>query len=283
MSITRVNTNFDAIFSANMLKQTELQLQRAMMRISSGKRINYAADDPTGVGQLTQAKASLGGSRQAQRNIQEDLAMLQFVDGVMQTFEDKVIELRDMAVRGANDATLSTDQQTSLATQFTNSLLDLASAKMDEVRWNDKQVMSALAAQNFHVSGISGTTGGFTIAANAMRMNSTNQGTAGTSFAAATVATAAGAQAALTTLSTALTAIGTARAGVGTAMSRLEYALEEQMNMEVNYASAVSTIGDANMADEISKLTTAQIIAQSGAAMLGQANIHSQTLLNILM
>jgi len=253
-----------------------------MARISSGKRINYASDDPTGVGQLTMAKASLGGARQAQMNVQQDLAMLQFADGVMQTFEDKVIQLRDLAIRGANDATLSTTQQSSLNQEFTTGLANLSSGRMGAITWNGKTIMTtATAAMNFQYGGQSGDV--FTLTTNALRMNSTNQGAGGTDFSGGTVDTAANSLTALGNIDTALTGIATARATVGSAMERLEYALEEQMTMETNYAAAVSTIGDADIAAEISKLTTSQILSQSASAMLGQANIHAQTLLNILM
>jgi len=285
MSITRVNTNFDAIFATNALRGTELQMQNAMARISSGKRINYASDDPTGVGQLTMAKASLGGARVAQQNAQEDLAFLQFADGVMQTFEDKLIELRDIALRGANDATLNDAQAQSLANSYNNVIAaagELGSTRMDVVEWNGKAIFSAAVAANPYTFQFGGqATDMFTI--NIATLNTDTVLGVTTTLATTSAAIAATATAALGELDTALDTMASERSNVGIAMQRLQYGLEEQMNMEVNYASAVSTIGDADMATEISKLTTAQILSQSGAAMLGQANIQAQTLLNILM
>ena len=272
MSITRVNTNFDAIFATNVLKQTETQLQKAMMRLSTGKRINYASDDPTGVGQLTVAKASLGGSRQAQQNIQETLSMMQFADGVIANFEDKVIELRDIAMKILNDATLSTTQITALEAVYDEEMASLAAGRMAAIEWNGKALFDG-SATGMTVQYGGGATDSFsTLDIN--QLDSATQGSGG----GADISSRA-----LADLDSALEAIGTERGELGSAMQRLQYALEEQGTMEVNYASAVSTLGDADLAAEISKLTTSQIISQSAAAMLGQANIHSQTLLNILM
>ena len=287
MSITRVNTNFDAIFSTNTLKQTELQLQKAMARVSSGKRINYASDDPMGVGMLTMAKASLGGARVAQQNIQESLAMLQFADGVMQNFEDKIIELRDLAIRAANDATLTDGQKDALGEEYSKISDQLANGVMKGVKWNGKDLFSAgAAAITVQVGG--GSTDNFTFDIN--QLDNSTQGGTGGDFGAEDISSAGDPAAALTALDLALNGDGTTldgisgeRARIGAVMKQLEYSLESQLNLETNYASAVSTIGDADMAAEISKLTTAQIISQTASAMLGQANIHSQTLLNILM
>ena len=282
MSITRVNTNFDAIFATNALKQTERQLQNAMARIATGKRINYASDDPAGVGQLTIAKAQLSGARVSQQNAQESLALLQFADGVMQTFEDKLIELRDVCIEGMNSATLSDDQASALAGGYNTAIATtgiLGTARMATMSWNGKTIFDgANGTLEFAYGGGANDTFTLTIA----QLDSTTLAvTATLGVTAATMATTAAT--ALAEVDAALVTLAGERSNVGTGMMRLEYALEEQMTAETNFAAAVSSIGDADMASEISRLTTSQILSQSAAAMLGQANIHSQTLLNVLL
>jgi len=284
MSITRVNTNFDAIFASNAIKATERQLQTAMARISSGKRINYASDDPTGVGHLTQAKAMLSGTRQAEMNIQQDISMLQFADGVISGFEDKVIQMHDMALRAINDATLTTAQATALSNEFTGIRDTMASAKMNGIEWNGKALFGPAPKTVAYFQTGAQLTDTFALATvNDLVVNNTTQGGTAADFSASVITSQATAIVAEPVLMTALDNISTVRANIGSVMERLELTLEGQMNMETNYASALSTIGDADMASEISKMTTCQILAQSGAAMLGQANIQAQTLLNILM
>lgn len=283
MSITRVNTNFDAIFASNALKQIEKQLQHSMARISTGKRINTAADDPTGIGQLTLAKAMLSGTRQAQMNIQQDLAMLQFADGYIASFEDKVIQLHDLALRALNDATLSTTQQTSLAAEFASIRDSMTAAITAGVKWNGKAIFAvATTVPTFQVGPqLTDTFAMSTV--NDLVVNNATQGGTATSFAASVITTAITAATAEPLLVTALGNIATVRANIGRTMERLGYALDDQMSMETNYAAAMSTIGDTDMAAEIANMTTSQILSQSATAMLGQANVQSQTLLKLLM
>jgi len=283
MSITRINTNFDAIFSANALKQTERALQTAMARISTGKRINYASDDPMGVGMLTQFKSTLSGTRVAQQNIQEGIAMLQFADGVVGSFEDKLIQLKDIALRAGNSATLSSDQVTALNNEFDTIKDSMSKTTMDAIKWNGKAIAAAAtSAYSFQIGPQKGDTVAFA-ARSSLEVNWLRQGGVAGSFSGLGVLNTISANAALSMTAVALNNVGTVRSSIGRMMERMQYAIEDLMAQETNFAAAVSTVGDADLAAEISKMTTSQILAQSGAAMLGQANIHAQTLLNILM
>jgi flagellin len=279
MSLTRINTGADALVALNGLRKINNSLSTSLERISSGLRINKAADDPTGVGTLTTARAQLGGIRAAQMNLEQTYSMLSQADGALATIGDALVKMKELAVKGANDATLTTAQITSIGAEY-ESLGDL----IDNISANTKFGEKAL---------LDGDLVGVTVQ---YGPNSTDTlsaidiigGNADHEFATLSpnpqtgFTDAAGAQTAMDDVDAAITALSDLRATTGQYMSLIQSNLSAQLSAEINVASVVSAVGDADLASEISNMARDSILAQSATAALMQANVQSQIVLKLL-
>jgi flagellin len=275
MSISCINTNFDALFARQNIQKLELSMGRSMQRIASGMRVNTAADDPYAVSAIATATAQMNGNRVAQQNIQDGLALLQWADGVASQYADSLQQLRDLALTRANDATLSTTQVTALDTEFGAIHGDYDDAKYStDLTWNGKVIFDSAFTGTFQVG--PGGNENFTVALTTQQFGNTAQAI-GT-----TIATVANATGEIANIDTALDNVNSVRALIGQGMRRLENSLKEQLSMEVNNASTVSSMGDADLASEIGNLARDQILSQSATAIMAQANNSSQLLLQLL-
>ena len=278
MSITRIATNFEALFARQQIQKMEMQSGKAMSRIASGLRINNAGDDPSSISALSQERASMAGARVAQQNLQESTELLKFADSVLAGIENSIIELSTLATRVANDATLSPVQEAAIIANYgaiTASTGSLGATNLNALEWNGVAVANTGLSSTYLALDGAGNQLQLT---NAFAANAWNIGTLGYT-AALTVGTA---NACITTASDALDIVGGYRADIGGILGRLEMNMAQAMSVEVNHASAVSTIGDADLAGEIAQLATSQIVAQAATAMLGQANLQGQIVLSLL-
>jgi len=278
MSLTRINTGADSLVALNGLRKINNSLSTSLERISSGLRINKAADDPTGVGILNTAKAQLGGIRAAQMNLEQTYSMLSQADGALATIGEALVKMKELAVKGANDATLTTAQITAIGAEY-ESLGDL----IDNISANTKFGEKALLAGDLVGVTIQyGPNSSDTLTADIIGSNADHQfvtlsGNAQTGFT-----DAAGAQTAMDDVDAAITALATARATAGQYMNLAQSNLSALLSTEVNVASVVSTVGDSDLAAEISNMARDSILAQSATAALMQSNIQSQIVLKLL-
>jgi len=278
MSITRVNTNYEAMFARQNLVRMEMDMGKSLARISSGKRIVTSADDPSSVAMLAVETAQMRGARVGQQNIQESIEILRFTDAMLGTMEDVLLEMRDLCIRQQNDATLTTGQMSSIDQEYQGLYSSINATSQSSVEWNGKKVMQGeLANNNIQYGGNPGMKMTLSSAAFTTNLDVTTIG-----VAQATISSAANASTALGQIDTALGTLGGYRANYGSMMRLLELQLKDQMAAEHNHAAAVSTIGDADIASEITRMTTSQILAQSATAMLGQANTAPQIVLQLL-
>ncbi|HPI78336.1 MAG TPA: flagellin [bacterium] len=283
MSLTRINTGADSIVALNGLRKINNSLSTSLERISSGLRINKAADDPTGVGTLNTAKAQLGGIRAAQMNLEQTYSMLSQADGALASVGEALVKMKELAIKGANDATLTSAQIASLGNEY-NDLATLIDNIGANTKFGEKGLLDGtgdLGNATIQVGADSADNmSGLDLiglgAATALDFTELS-GTAATAFVDASEALTE-----LGLVDLAVTQLGALRANVGQYMNLLSNNLEHQMAMEVNVASSVSTIGDADLAAEISNMARDSILAQSATAALMQSNIQSQIVLKLL-
>jgi len=283
MSLTRINTGADSLVALNGLRKINFSLSTALERISSGLRINKAADDPTGVGTLNTAKAQLGGIRAAQMNLEQTYSMLSQADGALASVGEALVKMKELAIKGANDATLTSAQIASLGNEY-NDLATLIDNIGANTKFGEKGLLDGtgdLGNATIQVGADSADNmSGLDLiglgAATALDFEELS-GTAATAFVDASEALTE-----LGLVDLAVTQLGALRANVGQYMNLLSNNLEHQMAMEVNVASSVSTIGDADLAAEISNMARDSILAQSATAALMQSNIQSQIVLKLL-
>lgn len=279
MSMLRINTNTESLFAQNNLRKLELSLNTSMQRLSSGLRINTAADDPVGVSILANARAQMNGYRVAQQNVQDNYTAFATADGAFSQIEDALMAARDITIRAANDATMTTAQITQQGVEYAQvaGLIDTIS---DNSRYGSKLLLDGSLNSVTMQVGANQAESLTAIAVTSTGASSTFTAIAG--GAAVSFTTAANALVELGKIDVALAAVATERASIGSYMRLMSDYLTRNMNAEVNHAAVVSSIGDADMAAEVSSMAKDTILAQAATAVIAQANMQAQVVLTLL-
>lgn len=263
----------------HQLNLNAINLNRTLLRLSSGKRINSGADDAAGLGIADSLKASLRALDQSVRNANDGVSVAQIADGVLQ----EIGNLLNRAVQLASESatgTVDDDGRVALNNELT-SIKNEISRIADNTKYNGQELFSSTL-------GLKGTLNVFVgdILAHSsidVTFPTIENGMIGTvNYSGATIDTIANAQTALDTLSEAIAAVASGRAALGAGMNRLQSAAAVIMNQIQNTQAAESGIRDANIAEEIANLTKYQILNQSGIAALTQANANAQSVLALL-
>jgi flagellin len=262
----------------SQLTLNSVSLNRTLLRLSSGRRINTGADDAAGLGIADSLKASMTALNQAVRNANDGLSVAQIADGALEEVGILLNRAVQLAEQAATD-TVGTDGRTALNDELT-SIKDEIERIAAKTTYNGTALLKA--------TGLNGALSVFVGDISAQSSISvtfaiiTTASVGGADLASATLATAVGAKAALTTLDTAISGIASARADLGAGMNRLQAATAVLQNQYQNTQSAESAIRDANIAEEIANLTKYQILNQTGIASLTQANASAQSVLSLL-
>jgi len=294
MSIV-VNTNIGSLNAQRSLAESSRELATAMERLSSGKKINSAADDAAGFAIAERMTAQVRGLNMATKNANDGLAMLSTIENATNDVTDMLQRVRELAVQAANDTNSATDR--GYLQKEVNSLLDEINRVSSQTVYNNQEVLDGSQAGTLQVGTDAGQTIAFTIDSIDTDTLGLTSGafTAATASAAATVAaasasgsntisvlTATGAAAALTKISTAIEQVANDRAGYGALANRLEYTVSNLMNVAEFTTAARSRIEDADFAAESARLAKAQVLQQTGTAMLAQANAASQLAVQLI-
>lgn len=272
----RINTNVDAMQAHRNLSSTSDKLSKSMERLSSGLRINSAADDAAGLGISETMRAQIRSLAQAGRNANDGISVVQTADGALTEISDILNRVRELAVQfknGVYDAN-SLAAITAEVTQL--------SAELDRIvgsaNFNGYALLTGDAATNPTLLSLQiGPNAGDTIDIMTIAINQTI-GTTVSSFASATAASAVD----LTEIDTVIKSVNAARTTLGSVQNRLEHTINYLGTYEQNLMSAESRIRDVDMAAEMTNLTRLQILQQSGTAMLAQANQAQAAVLSLL-
>ena len=275
MALT-VNTNVASMRAFTNLSRTSRNLQESFQRISSGLRITKAADDAAGLGVAESLDAQERSARQAMRNTNDGISIVQTAEGSTNEAANIVKRMRELAVQASSETLASTErayvqaeyisleaevERISQVTEFngialgngTNSVLNVQVGVMDSS--NDR---IAITLGDLRVT------------------------TLGIDSASIDMSTAAGAQAAITTLDTALDALNAYRSDYGATQNRLDSSLTNMETYSENLASAQSQIRDADFAWETAELSKNQVMSQAGTSILAQANQVTQGALSLI-
>ena len=274
-----INTNIAATITSNALAKNERAMGQTMERLSTGQRINSAADDAAGLAISSKMTSQIRGLDQAVRNGNDAISMIQTADGAAIEISNMLQRMRELSVQAATGTNGTTDIS-ALNTEFT-ALRDQIEKIADNTEWNGAKILNS-------DGGASGTFT-FQVGANASQIQTVafgdfNLGGAvlGINLASGSTLTADTAQASITNLDTALSGVSTQRAIFGASINRLEYAVDNLANVSQNTAASRSRILDADYASESTELARTQIIQQAGTAMLAQANQQAQSVLALL-
>jgi flagellin len=272
----RINQNMAAMNSYRNLSVTDGQMAKSLEKLSSGFRINRAADDAAGLAISEGLRSQVGGLKVAIRNAQDGVSVVQTAEGALTETHSILQRMRDLAVQASNDGALSDTDKAKADAEFTQ-----LEAELDDIATKTKFNGTALlngsfsAGKAFQV----GANNGDTLTVTIGTMNTTGLGLSATTVS---VGTAASAQAAISLLDTAIGTVSTQRANLGAVQNRLDHKINN-LNVTVeNLSASESRIRDTDMAQEMMAFTRTQILSQAGTAMLAQANQSQQGVLSLL-
>jgi flagellin len=270
-----INTNIKSLVAQQALSVNSRGLTKAMEQLSTGKRINSAADDAAGNAIVSKMTAQVRGLNQAVRNANDGISMVQTVEGALNEVSNMLQRMRELALQSAN-GTYSTADRTALNSEY-SALKDEIERISDKTTWNGMQVVgSAATSYQLQVGADAGAT--MTVSF----MDVYNSASTVGSAANTGVATAASAATAVTNLDAAISVIDTYRSELGATINRLQYTTDNLTNVSTNTAASRSRIQDTDYAQTTTELAKRQIIQQAATAMLAQANQQPSSVLSLL-
>ena len=282
MSIT-VNTNVLSINAQRNLNNTQNALGKSLERLSSGFRVNRAADDSAGLAISERLKAQIRSSHQAERNTLDGVSLVQTAEGAFNEISGVLIRIRELAVQSANGTQAASDRDAidTESDQLVQELTRIANVtKFNGVSLLGGNSVSAAVSFSFQVG--TGTTTSDTISVSVQPTKASIFGSGAVDLTALTLTSASQSQDAIGTIDTAITAANTARATIGAAQNRFEATARNLAVTVENLSAANSRIRDVDVAQETAELTRNQILSQVGASILSQANQSPQLALTLL-
>ena len=268
MSLT-VYTNVASLNAQRSLATSGAELKTAMERLSSGKKINSAADDAAGFAIAERMTAQIRGLNMATKNANDGLSMLAVIENATNDVTDMLHRMRELAVQASNDTNSSEDlgYLNAEVTQLKAEITRIA----EDTKYNGTAYLNGGATGvtgKFQVGTEANQTISFTIKA----VDTASIGSTATKISAIDLNNSTNAGTALTVITDAIEQVAGDRAGYGAIQNRLEYTVSNLMNVAEFTTAARSRIEDADFAAESARLAKSQILQQTGAAMLAQAN-----------
>jgi len=277
---TVINTNIKSLMAANALAVNGRNMRNTMQSLSTGSRINGAADDAAGLSIRENMTAQIRGLNAAVRNANDAISMLQTADGAMEEQTVMMQRMRELGVLAQND-TYSSAQRTAMQDEF-SALRDEIDRIGTDTQWNK---MGILTGSGGDMGGTS--TFSFQVGANSTQVIEVVIGKQTTAdqfsgIASSTVASASSAADAVTALDTAIAALAANRSVIGAGINRLTHAADNAANIAQNATESRSRVNDTDYALATSELARTQIIQQAATAILAQANQQPQMVLSLL-
>ena len=272
----QINTNVGALNAYRNLSNTQNDLSKSLEKLSSGLRINRAADDAAGLAISEGLRSQVNGLNVAARNAQDGISVIQTAEGALTEVHSILQRVRDLTAQGANDSNNAKSRE-AIQTEI-GALADELTRIADSTNFNGIKLLSGGTTLTFQVGA------GSVAAEDQISVALTDFDTLGADIKtlAATMTDAASYGAALAGIDTQIQAVSTARAGYGALQNRFESTINSLNVSAENLAAAESRIRDTDMASEMVKFTSANILSQAGTAMLAQANQANQGVLQLL-
>jgi len=289
-----VNTNISSSVAQNALMKNDRSLAKAMEQLSTGSKINSAADDAAGLAISTRMTSQINGLNVGIKNANDGISMINTAEGALIEVTNMLQRMRELALEASNGTTDVKDR-----TYMNKEYQQLASEIQrvaSKTEWNGRTILdntadgSSSSAVEFQIGVDTGTTlqvdfGDFTNVSGATMAafsTSLSSATAGTISATTTALAQTTSSAVVGAIDTAIDNVNSQRATLGAAANRLTHTVDNLTNVVLNAESTRSTITDTDYAEATSELARSQIIAQAGTAMLAQANQMPQTVLALL-
>jgi len=274
----RINNNVEAFNTHRQLVGSAAKMAKSMERLSSGYRINRAADDAAGLAISEKMRGQINGLAQAQRNAQDGVSLVQTGEGALTEVHSMLQRVRELRSQYGND-TLSTTDKDAIRSEVSQLATEINDIKAN-TKFNGVGLLSASGTINLQVGANDGET--ISISTSDLTASAGNPGLS--EVAGITSATNDATFKALTLgdIDNAIAEVSDKRAAFGAVQNRLDHRIANLASYQENLVSAESRIRDVDMADEMVQFTKSQILQQAGTSMLAQANQAPQSVLSLL-
>jgi len=281
-----INHNMSALYADRQLGVTQADLTKNMEKLTSGLRINRAGDDASGLAVSEKMRSQIRGLHQAERNIQNGVSFIQATEGYLQQTQDILHRLRELSVQSANG--IYTDEDRMQIQVEVSQLVDEVNRVASHAQFNGMNMLTGGFARDSATGRVMQLQVGANMDQNtriyvndmsAMALGLINsQGDEGK----ISIRDPEEANMAIGTIDNALKTVSKQRADLGAYQNRFEMAAQGVAIAAENIQAAESRIRDVNMASKIVDFTKDSILSQSGTAMLAQANMRTQSVLQLL-
>ena len=269
-----VKHNLTAMNSSRMLGLTTKTQAKSTEKLSSGYKVNRAADDAAGLAISEKMRRQIRGLTQASLNAQDGISAAQTAEGALNEVHDMLQRMNELAVKAANGTNQSEDQ--SYIQSEVNALISEINRVSETTTFNERNLLDgSFTGVGLQVGSEGTSANGIT-----MHINGMSAGSIGAS--AVSVTAASSAKSSISVIKDALTSVNKMRSDIGAIQNRLEHTINNLDNVVENTTAAESQIRDTDMASEMVKYSNNQILAQAGQAMLAQANQANQGVLSLL-
>ena len=273
-----LQTNIASLNAQRNTNRTSRGLQIGMQRLSSGFRINSAQDDAAGLGISERLRAQIRGLRQASRNANDGLSVVQTAEGVMGEVSDVLIRMRELTVQAASDS-VTTTERGYINAEFVQ-LKDEINRLVKSTKFNGQVLLDGtFSSKDFQIGFDKGTAADSIIQVTIGAVTGTGLGINSSN---ALTDTKTNAQTSMTKLDAALDTMNSSRATLGAKGNRLLSAVQAVSVTVESLSAANSRIRDADIAAETSNFSKSQVLLQAGVSMLSQANAQPQLALRLL-
>jgi len=269
-----IQTNTSSLEAQKNLLHNQSNLQKSFNKLSSGYRINTAADDAAGLAISESMRSQIRSFTVAERNASDGISMAQTAEGALGEVHDILGRMRELGVQSSNGS-LSQQDRSYVQTEFLSLQSEIGRIQ-SSAKFNGKALVAAATTAITFQVGLNNT------ASDQISLNFGGLSLTGATTASVSGATAANALASLSVIDTAIQNVSTARSNFGAAMNRMEVASSNIQTMRLNMSAANSRIRDVDVADETSKMSRNQVLAQAGVSVLAQANQIPQLAMGLL-
>ena len=274
-----VNTNTTSLMAQRHLNSTNKALQGNIAKLSSGFRINSAADDAAGLAVSEEMKSDIRSLGQASRNANDAISMVQTAEGALSQVHDILGRMRELSVQANSDG-INNEQRAHVDTEF-----QALAAEINDIssqsRFNGTSLLDGTLNASFQVGIESTDTLSIAVSQGFSTADLEDAGST-TNLGAVDLTSTTNAVTAMSVLDNAISVVSETRAGLGASQNRLESKIENLSVSRENLEAANSRIRDVDVASEMASMTKNQILMQAGSSMLAQANSLPQTALSLL-
>lgn len=272
----QINTNLAANNTYRNLNSTQNDLSKSLEKLSSGLRINRAADDAAGLAISEGLRSQVGGLTVAARNAQDGISVIQTAEGGLTEVHSILQRVRDLAVQAGNDSN-NGDARVAIKTEVT-ALSEELTRIGNSTNFNGINLLDGTANLTFQVGA------GDSDINDQIKLDLTGADikTLGTTIGALDFDSAVNALTTITAVDTAIKEVSTSRSELGAVQNRFEHSIASTNVAKENLTAAQSRIRDVDMAEEMVKYTRSNVLSQAGTAMLAQANQSTQSVLSLL-